>query len=153
MLRVWGQKLTTAEATTSSGVLQGFIAPDNRLIRVIKIGIIGHAAQFNYAQAIVHDSTTAVFASSSTVPMSSIFSPGKYGIKIVHFYFDTATPLVVGDQYFVRLYLDGYTYSDASHVALLKDFPTEIYPKDPAPEMKDLGAQPCVIELFTAEIS
>lgn len=95
-----------------------------------------------------------LLATSSNVQTKAQITTLSNAIKTIWFEFEPVVPLAYGEQYHIVLAKSSgtYTYSDSSHLAWARDFPT---PKNldgrAVTSMVQVGVSPLACEFFTGD--
>ena len=130
-MRVYGENLSTAQATNSS-VYQKFVPTDSMILRAIRVSLIqNNDPTYTSASLKIYSnrngSPGALIATSTNSPTKAqLFSGANSGITDACFIFDDVS-LRGGETYHVVVNLAGYTGSDSSHIAWKNTFPSAVY--------------------------
>lgn len=130
-----GKPIYTADNSASSpGVYQGFILPENLLVKAFRIGVI----QYNdpsYTSLVLKlygnrngSPGKVIYTSSNSISKSTIASVEDHSYKETYFEFTNPPALRGGEQYYAAIFINGAYVGDAtSHLAWKTTWPDPIF--------------------------
>lgn len=129
ILKVYGERLETADLTGGIRVSQEVKFDQNCILRVARVGIIHYNSNFDYLKLRCYSTRNSapsklLFESTNQRARTDIFTE-NYGVKETWFEFNYER-MRQDEPYRFVLWANSYTGSDSNHLSWLKDWPKPI---------------------------
>lgn len=131
-LQVWGERLVTADFTSTPTYYQKFTPTESIALKAIRAWLVFFNTPTFTSIAFriysLRDGALASLLYTSDVNASkSNFTANAYGVLEGYYSFSSPPFLKGGDTYGLVLWINGYTGDENSHIAWVKRFPDLVY--------------------------